>query len=497
MKKNVFSRAIALTLSVLMVTSLAACNKTSSGGAGNEDGDPNDKPESISLMATTIMEADNGIQDVCDEYERLTGIKLHVEKPDHNKYYEKVVLSFASEAAADVIEMGSTYYPELANSGAIWDMTDAWDNTTSNAKKITDEAYVDALKIDGRLYGFPMAAGNGTVTYVRQDWLDEAGLEAPKNYEEFINMLKAFKSRGEGAIPLTAAGLINSETPYDIYLKEFYQDAIPDFYYDKEAGQYVDGFAQEANIAAMQRLKDAYSEGLIDAEIVTNKTSTCRDKLGSGIVGAFNYWAGMWSFKLEGTLKEGKLTAIPAIEETGGYIERVPTAMAMSIYAPNKAAIFEHFLMFSHDGGEGQMLFTHGVKDIHYVVNEDGSYTALPYKVDPNTLVEKSVYAPELSITDWEDPFTFDERVKTSLETFRSDRYFAEVPIVSDVISKNLADLNVIKNTVMANAVTSKNDPDSVAKAIEEYNTKAKPYYEAILADLNTPENLANKQGNN
>jgi putative aldouronate transport system substrate-binding protein len=328
-----------------------------------------------------------------------------------------------------------------------------------------------------------MAKGNGTITYVRGDWLEEAGLDAPKNYDEFINMLRAFKNRGNGTIPLTAAGLINSETPYDIYLREFYQDAVPDFYKDA-SGKYVDGFSEPAMVAAITRMRDAYAEGLIDAEVTTNKTSTCRDKLGSGLVGAFNYWAGMWAPKLERTLNKGYLTPIPPIEETE-YIERVPTALAMTIYADKKAAVFEHFLMYGHDGGEGQMLFTHGVKDKHYIIKDDGSYEALPYYEDPSTPVEKSMFAPELSYTDWDDPFPVDERVSNSLEIFQNNREFATVPIVTDAISENLADLQVVKEQVISSAVTGKWIVD---EAMEYYSTKGAYYVNAILDDLNSSE---------
>jgi putative aldouronate transport system substrate-binding protein len=480
MKRNIFRQALAVGLSMLMVSSFTACQNEVE--INLDGGDPNAQVDKITVMADTVMTPENGLGDVCAQYEKNTGIKLEIEKPDHAKYYEKVTLSFASENPANIIEMGSTYYPEMANSGALWDMTEAWDTSTSNCKKITDEDYVDALKIDGHLYGFPMAKGNGTITYVRGDWLEEAGLDAPKNYDEFLTMLRAFKARGNGAIPITAAGLINSETPYDIYLREFYQDAVPDFYKD-ESGKYVDGFAEEPMKQAMQRMRDAYAEGLIDAEIVTNGTSTCRDKLGSGLVGAFNYWAGMWAPKLERTLSEpgAYLTAIPPIEETT-YIERVPTALAMSVYTENKAAVFEKFLMYSHDGGEGQLLFTHGVEGEHYVINDDGSYEALGYLEDPTTPVEKAFFAPELNYTSWEDPFVQDERVTKSLETFQNNRVFATVPIVTDAISENLSDLMVVKQQVLAQAVTGK---WTVDEAMEYYKTKGAYYVNAILDDLN------------
>lgn len=483
MKKNFARRAAALSLSVMMVSGITAC--------GPKDTEPQvdtnnpDKPAEITAMMDTVMTFENGLQDVCDEYAAKTGITLKIDKPDHNKYYEKVTLSFASEEPCDVIEMGSTYYPDMAGAGALWDMTDAWENTEEPGKAIMETEYVDALKIDGKLYGFPMAKGNGTITYVREDWLKEAGLEAPKNYDEFINMLRTFKNRGGGTIPYTAAGLINSETPYGIYLREFYQDANPDFVKDESTGQYVDGFTQDNFKAALQRMRDAYAEGLIDAEIVTNKTSTCRDKLNSGLVGTFNYWAGMWDAKLEDATAasnpNAKLLAIPPIEETK-YIERVPTAMVITNHAENPAGIFKYFLMYSHDGGEGQMLFTHGVKDKHYKENADGSVEALGYYEDPSKPVEKSFYAPELTITQWDDPIALDPRVESSLKTFQDNREFATVPIVSDVISENLANLQTVKGEVIANVVHGNM---SIDEGMDDYNNRAKPYVDAILADLN------------
>lgn len=480
MKKNLFIKLTSLGLAVVMASGLAACDNGSTPNGGGQ-AESNEKPESIKMTFDTCMTFENGLQEVADQYEANTGIKLELEKPDHAKYYEKITLSFASGNPADVIEMGSTYYPENANNGALWDMTAAWDNTTSKAKEIIDPSYVDALKIDGVLYGFPAAAGNGTITYVREDWLNDAGLELPKNYEEFLNMLRAFKARGNGAIPITAAGLINSETPYDIYLREFYQDAKPDFY-QKDDGTWVDGFSEDAMAAALTRMREAFAEGLIDGEVVTNKTSTCRDKLNSGLVGCFNYWAGMWNAKLEDATPGATLIPMPPIEEAGSYIERVPTAMVITNNAANKGGIFEYLLMYSHDGGEGQMLFTHGVLDKHYVDNGDGTCTALPYYEDPTKLVEKSFYAPELTISEWDDPIALDPRVENSLKVFRENRKFATVPVVSDVISENLANLNVVKGEVIANVVHGNM---TVEQGMEKYNKDASAYVEAILADLN------------
>ena len=493
MKKNLLIRLTSLGLAVITAMGMAACNETTGPttpgqGASNEY----TKPDSIKMTFDTCMTFENGLQDVCDEYKNQTGITLELEKPDHNKYYEKITLAFASGTPSDAIEMGSTYYPENANNGALWDMTDAWENTTAPAKSIVDSSYVDALKVDirdgsgPRLYGFPTVAGNGTVTYVRQDWLDEMGIKTPETYDEFIDMLRKFKGRGSGTIPLTAAGLLNNgETPYDIYLREFYQDAIPDFY-QKDDGTWVDGFTEPAMEGALTRLHDAFAEGLIDGEIVTNKTSTCSDKVNAGLVGCFNYWAGMWCAKLEdattGTDPKAKFTALPIIKEAGHYTERVPTALVITNNCSNPVGVFEDLIMYSHDGDKGQMLFTHGVVDKHYTDNGDGTCTALPYYEDPTKLCEKAFYAPELSISTWNDPIALDPRVEESLKVFRENRTFATVPVVSDVISENLANLNVVKGEVVANVLHGN---ISVEEGMAKYNKDAGKYVEAILADLN------------
>ena len=525
MKKNVLKRVSALGLSLLMTAGAVGCSK--SGSSKNEavDIDAVDKkPTEITAMVDTTMTFENGLQDVADKYKEYTGINLKIEKPDHAKYYEKVTLSFASENPSDIIEVGSTYYPQLANYGAFEDLTALWDNSELKQKGVLDENYVNALKINGKLYGFPMAAGNGTCTYVRQSWIDDilkenpnffGGASTPQNYEQYIEMLRKFKKRpavdGKAMIPLTAAGLIQSETPYDIYLREFYQDAKPDFYYDVASGKYVDGFDSEAMFGAngaLARLREAYQEGLIDAEVVTNKTSTCRDKFGQGIVGCFNYWAGMWCKKLNKSLPEdqrGDAVAIPAIAECK-YTERVPTALAMSIFCDQKAATFKWFLCYSHDAGTmsegqedgGQMLFTHGVKDIHWEWVDKAANVAHPLKQkeNPDTDVEKTFFAPELSITNWVDPIAQEEQVVDSQAIYRASCEFAEVPIVTDIISQNLSDLNDLKSQIIADVVKNNKDYKSTEEALEagrkQYQEAGKYYADQIVEDLNSdPERLA------
>lgn len=83
-------------------------------------------------------------------------------------------------------------------------------------------------------------------------------------------------------------GIVSDQAEY--YLREFYQDASPEFIKDEE-GFWIDGMTQPSMVDAVERMRTAYAEGLINLEIVTNKISTYRDKWYAGNVGVFTYWA--------------------------------------------------------------------------------------------------------------------------------------------------------------------------------------------------------------
>ncbi len=500
MKRNLVTKLATLSMAAVVATSMVACGGPKPPKATDATTAPNEsatasqapdapaaevaKPTKITAMMTTIMTKENGLDDVCAEYKNKTGIELQITKPDHTQFYEKVNLSFASGDVANVIELGSTYYPNYATYGALWDMTDAWEKSTEPVKSIVDESYVDAIRIGGKLYGFPMQKGNGTVTYVRQDWMDELGLKAPTDYNEFLDMLRAFKTKGANIIPITAAGLYNSENPYDMYLREFYQDARPDFVL--KDGKYVDGMLEPEMVAALERMRQAYSEGLIDKEIVTNKTSTCRDKLFANLAGCFNYWAGYWNKTLEENLvaavPTAKLTPLPGIKEAK-YIERVPTAMVITSASQDPEGIFKYFIEYSHDGGEGQMLFTHGVEGEHWKVDENGKTVALPFKETPDKLVEKTLYSPELSITNFDDPIVLDERVANSLEVFKANSQMDAIPKTSDVIAATLPEINTIKSETINKIVFGEY---TVEEGLKQYQAKAGEFIDTMLNELNS-----------
>ncbi len=132
------------------------------------------KPEKITIMVdTTLVNQANGRDAFEARWEELTGIDLVINQPDHSAYYDVMQQTMADpDQWPDVLIMSSTYYSDFAANGALWDMTEAWENSnTKNSGRFTGDSVIEGLKINGRLYGFSPARGNGCVTYVKKAWM--------------------------------------------------------------------------------------------------------------------------------------------------------------------------------------------------------------------------------------------------------------------------------------------------------------------------------------
>jgi putative aldouronate transport system substrate-binding protein len=301
-------------------------------------------------------------------------------------------------------------------------------------------------------------------------------------------MLRLFKTKNpdglapEKVIPITSAGLVNSEYPLDIYLREFYQDATPDFV--KRGNTWVDGMSEPAMVKALERMRVAYSEGLIDKEIITNKTSNARDKWATGTVGVFNYWAGTWNLNLTNLIVKNvpnaKVTPIPPIKETK-YIERPATVYAITKNAKNPAGIFKYFHEFILDGAAGSTWATFGTAGVFHEV-KDGKLAFLPSIQDPKKAFTKAVISPELPIITWKSGWTPDPMISGSLAMFQKNCVAYGLLPASDKFLELMPELNLMKTQYVTKVVFG---DMSVADGLAAYKKDSAKYVDAILADIN------------
>lgn len=434
------------------------------------------KPDKITLMSVTFVKDKENLKAIQEQYKKDTGIELVVNQIEQNGYYEKVNVCLAADDKIDAMEVGSVYYPSAAMYNLLWDMSDIYEQ--SEVKDKVDNYYVDALRINDRLYGFPLSKGGGTMTYVRTDWLKELGLSEPKNYTEFYNMLKAFKTKGNDIIPLTAAGLIGSESPYTTYLPEFYQDANPDIYL--KDGKYVDGMSEPNMKDALERLRQAYTDGLMDTDITKNKTSDCRKKFYAGKVAVFNYWAGNWANTLQTNLTEqigpeATVGAIHPIEETQ-YIERPPVALVIPKTCKNPEGVFKYLIEYMHDVDKGEILFSLGIEGKNYKL-KNGVY---------DDVTVGAYYTPELSLAKNPLPININKRITDSIKLFNETSKIADLPVISEGSGSILPELSVIKKETIESVVTGEMTID---EGLADYEKRTSKMVKRALDDLNSSVN--------
>lgn len=497
-------------------TSDAATTESNEGGddaAAADTASDVEKPEEISIMVDgTVFTKENAQDQFIAKLEELTGIKFTVTQPDHDAYYDVVGQTIASGEWPDVMILSSTYYAGYAEQGVLWDMTEAYENSELKQRQdaFGSTGVIDGVRIDGKLYGMPSARGNGCVTYVKKAWLDNCGLEAPTNYEEYLAMLEAFTTGdpdGDGTngntYGVSAAGFIGTEAPYTNYLPEFYQDAHPSFYLADD-GTWKDGFTEDAMKNALQRMADAYAKGVIDPTTLTNGTKDCRDKFYGDEFGVFTYWAGTWQTNLETNLeangKDSELVALTPIAEVGQYLDRVPPVWAITTQCENPEGVFKYFIEAMQDGGDVQFLFTYGVEDVHWstkaetifegeeneVVYAEGEFHGCENLETPGTQYTKAHIDPMLALVELaNDPKdeSLPDSTKNSAALFNENSVAADLVPTTDAMSEYNGDLTTLKNELVANVVMGKSTiEDAYARYESEHGAE---WSQAIVDSLN------------
>jgi len=481
MKKKVIS----LLLGGAMVAGLCACGDTSNSSTnGEQSGGSVDKPASISWWTHSGLNEEDYVKEWDVAYEQLTGVKMEHTQVSNNEYSTLLETAFASDTEPNVFDLSSeqklTYY---ASQGGVADLTDLIKN--SGIYERVDKEIWDTLAINGRLYGIPAEVPSGVMTYVRQDWLDRLGMKVPTNYEEYINMLRAFRDKiDECKIPLTVPGLHSA-----MNLPEFYWDAEADFTYKN--GKWVDGM-QEANFPeAMQRLRDAYAEGLIDMEAVTNSTGSCRDKWYSGNTGVFSYWAGKWGNTLTKRLRENfpnaAVTGIEAISNTYyRYSDFNVYCIDGKLSDKEVEQVFNYFHKVIFDGAEGSALFYAGVEGKHRETDANGYMKYLPMASNPENEFQSVWATPWMNTVAFNEPEKFPQPADTvtvTLDTLaKSAQYKTNIP-VSETLNRITSDLTLTRQSIIAKIVMGE---VSVDEGMKEYYNKAKELgVDQILKEMN------------
>lgn len=221
-----------------------------------------------------------------------------------NDYTQKVALCIASNTLPDAMTVSREYMLKAARSGQLYDITDLFQTVQSEqVKEVMDSTENQAIaeaSVDGRQYAIPateVETGGIQVINVRQDWLDEYGLEAPKTLDDVENIAKVFaEKKPAGADTVPIAGPDKNTNCYTTFQETATttggfdavfsaNDAYPGIFLKDENGNVTYGTDSDATRATLERLADWYQKGYIDQEMGTRDSTI--ELINSGKVGMF------------------------------------------------------------------------------------------------------------------------------------------------------------------------------------------------------------------
>ncbi len=287
-------RLIAGTMSVLlMATCFAGCGDNKEE-VTNSDGNSFTYWVEMPALSATAMSNLSELT-MYKEMEKITGMKVEFIHPQTGQASEKFNLMMASKEFPDVIEYNWAKYQggaqKALKDGVAVKLNDYLEEYAPNFSKILaehDDVRRDAATMDGDFYGFPrISSGSNTVVgglFVREDWLNDLGLQPPETIEEWETMLRRFRDEKGATAPLTLqAGyfITASECPH--FMTAF---GMNEGYYVDDNGKVCFGPAQDEYKDYLALMNRWFEEGLLDKEFATINGNASQARIIEGKSGA-------------------------------------------------------------------------------------------------------------------------------------------------------------------------------------------------------------------
>lgn len=446
--------------------------------------------------------------------EKKLGIKMETTLlgGDAANYDTKLRLALTgSEELPDVFPVyGTQMIADMIESGKVKAIDDDIEKyMPDRLKEIYDkypETFYPVTK-DGKTYGIACtpALTEGQVMIVRQDWLDNLGLEAPTNMDEFEAVIKAFtEDDPDGNGKADTYGFTYSGN--DIYNTGWVADPvtlfstnsgkyIPGSWQEDEDGNLVYGSINEGNKETLIRMAEWQKNGWIFQEAAATGAWDAMTQFTEGKAGIFigRPWAIDSVKDVTSTNPDAVIKAYPNIKQDNGD----PTYQT--------AQINDGWLMFNKDFDNMEAFFTYydwmydyvfGTGDFEYGYVEGCDYDI----IDGEPVYDSTKFDPPVT-----DPFMpgkstvlKNNPIPDSMETYAKMSEESAEPTCGDefrvkanfTISPSMSEGYVIANeyrdTLLPNLFNAE-PTDTMKKKWEQLQTMEKQVYTNIIYGKEDP----------
>jgi putative aldouronate transport system substrate-binding protein len=437
-KKRNWRKVAALMLTLaMMVSSMAACGEK--GASTEEKATPtenentqkeqqdNTAPENAAI--TYPLQTDETLSvavfyesQVAASYENFgdtpyakalqekTGVTLEFETFADNNALN---LMFASGELPDIIFWGATGYQggaqKAIDDGILAPINDLIEANAPDLLKVlkSDNDYLKgSMTANGDYIGFPFIKGDLKLRstsglIIRDDWVQELGIEIPQTAEEFYQMLKLFKEKKGATVPFSTTSFwVDQLLDSGLITSSF---GLPKATSYQKDGKVQFGFAQPEFKLALEYLNKLYTEGLLDQNYSTLDNDTMNANMMNGqsgvTVGALSGGIGNFVRTMEGkgefsVAGISSLVANKGDKAMAGYYEFPVTGLFATISpsCENKE-LAAQFLNYSYTE-EGRMLNNFGVEGESYTLVDNKPVFTEKITNNPEGLTMQLALAP-------------------------------------------------------------------------------------------------------
>ena len=282
----------------------------------------------------------------------------------------------------------------LIDQGAVLPIEDLLEEYGQNIINVIGRKNIEAGKaVDGHLYQIPALYITPLTQgwMIRKDWLENCGKEVPNTWDEWVDVMKAFRD-----MDANGNGDLNDEIPFaGLYEKFMFSFGIysNDIFCVDDEGKYGVIYDHANYRDYLEALVELYDEGLLSKDYLdySNSEQVLKTAMASDLVGIS--YTFMNNMHMADEIEGGEyIYMAPVLEDDGNrsFPGRISTGFLasnsalISVDAEDKAVELIKFFdyIFSE---EGQILFSYGVEGVHYDVVDGKPVIRPEFASDFNT----------------------------------------------------------------------------------------------------------------
>lgn len=490
-------KVVCAALLTAFAVALAGC------GAGGDAPEADGKKMNISVFAWNIEGM--GTDPEAPVYQALSE-KFHVDftpiTATQSQWKEKLNLLFSSNDLPDLFMspgFETVQFEKWAQEGFLLPMSDYAGQYKNISAVLQQYDNLTKNMFDGKQYGLPVKNGEGNeegticnhTLWIRKDWLNALGLQAPTTTEELYAVAKAFATQDpDGNGVQDTYGYSSNGTWWlypvmNMFDASYYNFAMKD-------GKYQPECLSDNMKAAVAYLHTMFQEGILDPDFVVNTEDQIFEKFITGKVGMFYNGVGKTYNKIYDKFKSAypdkdpkdMFTFCEVIEGPGG-VRRIDgkdayyciTCINNSISEKKRDKILEILEYLLSE--EGRTLTHYGIENEHYKKENGEIVNILPANADgtQQQIIDIDSTAQMRILVDWTAPADSDvpnrEEYLASMESPRTYaktdplRYLKlDESVFSTADKKTLGDMTL---QAVTNMIMSKNN--TIDSEFEKYKT--------------------------